>query len=71
MGLMHNDLIESNTIVDKDRIVGLVDWEMAGFFGCDETAEVHRKIRTPQRGTFKNVNLSEERFRHIMWWGDL
>jgi aminoglycoside phosphotransferase (APT) family kinase protein len=30
---MDNDLTKSNCIVDNDKIVGLVDWEMAGFFG--------------------------------------
>ncbi|KAK5998096.1 hypothetical protein PT974_00468 [Cladobotryum mycophilum] len=33
MSFMHNDLSESNCIVDEDTIVGLIDWEMAGFFG--------------------------------------
>lgn len=71
MGFMHNDLTESNCIVDNDRIVGLVDWEMAGFFGWKTAGEVHRRIRTPQREHFANVDLSEARLREIMFWNDL
>jgi hypothetical protein len=71
MGFMHNDFSKSNCIVDKDRIVGLVDWEMAGFFGWKTAGEVHRRIRTPQREHFVNANLTEETLRDIMWWNDL
>ncbi|KAJ2988966.1 hypothetical protein NUW58_g3709 [Xylaria curta] len=69
--LMHNDFTPSNCIVNNDKIVGLVDWEMAGFFGWKTAGEVHRKIRTPQRQHFTNAALSEERLRSIMWWNDL
>jgi RIO-like serine/threonine protein kinase len=68
---MHNDFTEFNCIVDNDRIVGLVDWEMAGFFGWKIAGEVHRRIRTPQRVHFANVNLSEARLQEIMLWNDL
>lgn len=71
MGFMHNDFTESNCIVENDRIVGLVDWEMAGFFGWKTAGEVHRRIRTPQREHFANVDLSEARLREIMFWNDL
>lgn len=70
-GLMHNDFTESNCIVDDDRIVGLIDWEMAGFFGWKTAGEIHRRIRTPQREHFTAANLSEETLRDIMWWRDL
>lgn len=49
MSFMHNDFTESNCIVDNDRIVGLIDWEMAGLFGWKTAGEVHCRIRTPQR----------------------
>lgn len=68
---MHNDFSTSNCIVDDDRIVGLVGWEMAGFFGWKTAGEVHSRIRTPQREHFVNANLSEEKLRDIMWWNDL
>ncbi|KAI0502848.1 kinase-like domain-containing protein [Xylaria bambusicola] len=71
MSFMHNDFTESNCIVDNDRIVGLVDWEMAGFFGWKTAGEVHRRIRTPQREHFANVNLSEARLQEIIFWNDL
>lgn len=71
MGFMHNDFTDSNCLVDDDRIVGLVDWEMAGFWGWSVAAEIHRRVRTPQREHFTKVDLSEERLRDIMWWNDL
>lgn len=71
LGFMHNDLTESNIIVDNGRIVGVVDWEMAGFFGWDKAAEVHRRIRTPQKEHFAQANLSEKKLSEIMWWNDL
>lgn len=71
ISFMHNDFNMSNLIVDHDRIVGLVDWEMAGFIGWKTAGEVHRRIRTPQREHFVNANLSEETLRDIMWWNDL
>lgn len=69
--LMHNDLTESNIIVDKNRIVGIVDWEMAGYFGWKRAAEIHRKIKTPQREHFVHANISEEKLLEIMEWNDL
>lgn len=71
MNFVHNDLSESNIIVDDDRIVGVIDWEMAGFFGWEIAGKVHSLIRTPQREHFANGNLSEERLRDIMFWNDL
>ncbi|KZF19128.1 hypothetical protein L228DRAFT_271388 [Xylona heveae TC161] len=71
MSFMHNDLTESNCIVDNGIIVGLIDWEMAGFFGWKTAGEVHRRIRTPQREHFVNVNLREEQLQGILYWNDL
>lgn len=71
MSFMHNDFTQSNCIVDNDKIVGLIDWEMAGFFGWKTAGEVHRRMRTPQREHFANITLSEERLRDIMYWNDL
>jgi hypothetical protein len=68
---MHNDFSTSNCIVDDDKIVGLVDWEMAGFFGWRTAGEIHSRIRTPQREHFVNAGLSEEMLRDMMWWNDL
>ncbi|PGH09162.1 hypothetical protein GX51_00916 [Blastomyces parvus] len=71
MSFMHNDFTESNCIVDNGAIVGLIDWEMAGFFGWKTAGEVHRRIRTPQREHFVNANLREEQLQDMMFWSDL
>ena len=71
LGFMHNDFAESNCIVDNDKIVGLVDWEMAGFIGWKVAGEIHRRVRTPQREHFADAGLSEKQLRDIMWWNDL
>lgn len=71
IGFMHNDLTDSNIIVDDDKIVGIIDWEMAGFIGWKTAGEIHRRIRTPQREHFANANLSEERLQEMMWWNDI
>ncbi|EPS34137.1 hypothetical protein PDE_09099 [Penicillium oxalicum 114-2] len=71
LSFMHNDFTQSNCIVDNDKIVGLIDWEMAGFFGWKTAGEIHRKIRTPQREHFVNASLSEESLQDIMFWNDL
>jgi hypothetical protein len=71
MSFMHNDFTQSNCIVDNGKIVGLIDWEMAGFFGWKTAGEVHRRIRTPQREHFANASLSEESLQDIMFWNDL
>ncbi|PLB45826.1 kinase-like protein [Aspergillus steynii IBT 23096] len=71
MSFMHNDFTPSNCIVDNDNIVGLIDWEMAGFFGWKTAGEVHRRIRTPQREHLVNASLSEEELQCMMFWNDL
>ncbi|KAI1303326.1 kinase-like domain-containing protein [Xylaria venustula] len=71
VGFMHNDFTTSNCIVDNDKIVGIIDWEMAGFFGWSTAAKIHRRIRTPQREHFVNANLSEETLYDMMLWNDL
>ncbi|KAF5026428.1 hypothetical protein F66182_1493 [Fusarium sp. NRRL 66182] len=71
LSLMHNDFTLSNCIVDNDKIVGLVDWEMAGYFGWKTAAQVHVKIRTPRKESFAALNLSEEVLSDILFWNDL
>lgn len=56
---MHNDFSQSNCIVDKDKIVTLIDWEMAGFFGWKTAGDVHVQIRSPRRQNYASLNLSE------------
>ncbi|KAI3390434.1 hypothetical protein diail_9656 [Diaporthe ilicicola] len=71
LSFMHNDVSLSNCIVDNDKIVGLVDWEMAGFFGWKTAADVHVQIRTPKRANFASLNLPEERLNDVLFWNDL
>ncbi|KAJ5382878.1 hypothetical protein N7517_000789 [Penicillium concentricum] len=55
MNFMHNDLTMSNLIVDDDKIVGLIDWEMAGLFGWRTAGEVHRKVRPHEDPFWKDL----------------
>lgn len=71
LSFMHNDVSLSNCIVDNDKIVGLIDWEMAGFFGWKTAASVHVRIRTPKRENFAALNLPEEMLHDILFWNDL
>ncbi|KAF3173406.1 hypothetical protein TWF788_009153 [Orbilia oligospora] len=69
--LMHNDLGTSNIIVNHDKIVGIIDWEMAGFFGLKRACAVHQQCRTPKREDFANLNLEEEHLADLTSWYDL
>ncbi|KAI1913848.1 hypothetical protein LOZ12_002069 [Ophidiomyces ophidiicola] len=69
--LMHNDLTPSNIIVDDGRIVGVVDWEMAGYFGWQRAADVHVSIRMPKRENFAQLDLEEDFLQDILFWNDL
>ncbi|KLU91007.1 hypothetical protein MAPG_09532 [Magnaporthiopsis poae ATCC 64411] len=72
VGLVHMDQSQSNCIVGRgDRIVAIVDWEMAGFFGWATAADVHRRIRSPRRENYANVNIPEELMRDILYWNDI
>ena len=71
LSFMHNDVSQSNCIVNNDKIVGLIDWEMAGFFGWRTAASVHVRIRTPKRENYASLNLPEEFMRDILFWNDL
>lgn len=55
MSFMHNDFTESNCIVHNDKIVGLIDWEMAGFFGWNTAREVHRTARLHDSSFWKDL----------------
>ncbi|KAI1504569.1 hypothetical protein F5X99DRAFT_19141 [Biscogniauxia marginata] len=71
LSFMHNDVSRSNCIVDNDKIVGLVDWEMAGFFGWKTAASIHVRIRSPRRENYASLNLPEELLDDILFWNDL
>ncbi|EPE04316.1 phd transcription factor [Ophiostoma piceae UAMH 11346] len=71
LAFMHNDFTQSNCIVNDDKIVGLVDWEMAGYFGWKTAGEVHVEIRSPRRENFTSLNLAEDFLADILYWNDL
>ncbi|KAF8252632.1 hypothetical protein K440DRAFT_684722 [Wilcoxina mikolae CBS 423.85] len=71
LGLMHNDLQRSNIIVDKDKIVAVVDWEMAGYFGWKRAAAVYVQIRSPRREDYAHLNLDKKFLDDILFWNDL
>lgn len=55
----------------NDKIVGVIDWEMAGFFGWNRAAKVHRQIRSPRRENYAHLNLDESFLADILYWNDL
>ncbi|KAB2575859.1 hypothetical protein DBV05_g5544 [Lasiodiplodia theobromae] len=72
----HNDLSTSNIIVDRidgqDRIVGVVDWEHAGWIGWRTTAAVHRELRAPLPEMYdKSEFESEEEWNDFFMWKGL
>ena len=70
LGFNHNDLQPSNIIVKDDKIVGIIDWEMSGFFG-ERAAEVHRTMRCPGQEKFTHLNLPKEKVQDLTFWNDL
>ncbi|CAH0017566.1 unnamed protein product [Clonostachys rhizophaga] len=71
---MHNDFTESNTIVNDGKIVGLIDWEMAGYFGWETARQVHLRIRGPRKESFAHLESKEEFkdiLRQMFFWRDL
>jgi hypothetical protein len=50
--LMPNDLCPSNIIVADDKIMAVVDWEMAGFMGWKTAGDIQVKYPDPKAGKF-------------------
>ncbi|KAL6907183.1 kinase-like domain-containing protein [Trichoderma evansii] len=71
LSFMHNDLQPSNIIVQNDQIVGIVDWEHAGWFHWDDVGAIHSQFRIPRREDFAGVQLSEEELSDLEYWGHL
>ena len=44
-GFAHNNMKQSNIIVKDGKIMGIIGWGMAGFFGKESTELVHRRFR--------------------------
>jgi hypothetical protein len=66
----HNDLDRSNIIVNNDRIVGLIDWELAGFFTRQSVSPVHQKIRSPPLERFAHLDITAEALDDLMFWNN-
>ena len=72
IAFMHNDLSRSNIIVDSDKIVGLIDWEMAGYFGWKTAGEIRARIRSPKREDYAGLDyLKDDFFSDLLFWNDL
>ncbi|GME22879.1 Aminoglycoside phosphotransferase [Neofusicoccum parvum] len=67
----HNDMSTGNIIVDGDRIVGVVDWEHAGFLGWRTATLIHREIRAPLEEMYERGEWSEEEWADLFAWKDL
>ncbi|EFW20381.1 hypothetical protein D8B26_003229 [Coccidioides posadasii str. Silveira] len=66
-GLSHNDLLPSNIIVENGKIVGIVGWSNAGYFGYEKSGNVHRRIRCKD----DNGNMIQELWEESSPWHDL
>lgn len=71
LSFMHHDFNTSNIIVHNDKIVGLIDWEMAGYFGWQTSGKVHARIRCPQAEDYLHLNLPKKLMNDILFWNDL
>ncbi|KAK2592816.1 hypothetical protein QQS21_009484 [Conoideocrella luteorostrata] len=71
LSFMHNDLSRSKCIVNDGKIVAVVDWKMAGFFGWKTASDVQVRIRSPRRENYAHLNLPELFLEDILFWNDL
>lgn len=68
----HNNSNECKMIVGRSgKIVGIFDWEMAGYFGLERAGKVHARYRTPRKELYVDSDLSEERIADVCYWNDL
>ena len=71
LGFAHDDFNESYIIVNNDMIVGIIGWEMAGFFGRMRVGNVHSTCWVLKREDFANLNLNEESTVDLIYWNEL
>ncbi|KAL1640035.1 COMPASS (complex proteins associated with Set1p) component [Diplodia intermedia] len=76
----HNDLSTSNIIIvdggdpatGRPSVVGIVDWEHAGWIGWRTTAAVHRELRAPLPDMYDRDEFgSEAEWRDFFMWKGL
>ncbi|KAH7051199.1 hypothetical protein B0J12DRAFT_80290 [Macrophomina phaseolina] len=68
----HNDMSTGNIIIDDDRIVGVVDWEHAGWIGWRTAALLHKEVRAPLPEMFDRKEFaSDEEWEDAFLWKKL
>ncbi|CAI7670988.1 unnamed protein product [Penicillium bialowiezense] len=60
----HNDLSQSNIIIQNGRVVGITGWRQCGYFGNSRAKEIHRLLRSPDSASQNGVAGSGD-------WADL
>lgn len=68
---MHNDLNRGNIIVKDDRVVAVVDWELAGRFSFEGVRWVHEHLRPPRRREYDRDEMTAEEWDDLFSWEDL
>ncbi|KAI0098353.1 hypothetical protein F4776DRAFT_650563 [Hypoxylon sp. NC0597] len=69
LGFAHNDFQDSNIIVMDGKITGVIDWEMAGYFGLHRAGRIHKEVRCSNN--YEKANLTEEQLADLNYWKDL
>lgn len=64
----HNDMVRSNIIVDRARVVAITGWRQSGYFGHERAKRIHRLLRIPERS---HIFSSGERSTQDQAWADL
>lgn len=70
LGLMHNHLTKDKIIVNNDKIVGVIDWKRAGYFGLARSAYVHEWTLFGLEVEC-SAHFSGEKLAELLFWNDL
>lgn len=68
---VHNGFWPTNLIVIDGEIVGVVDWEMAGYFPWLATRSVHLRVRSPDVASCARLTLDEDSVKDVLRWEEL
>jgi hypothetical protein len=71
MSFMHGGFSRSNVLVDDDESIGVVDWEMAGFFGWKQLRGSCPDPNAEEGETSLCPILQEHFQTDILFWNDL
>ncbi|KAL4926230.1 putative PHD transcription factor [Aspergillus undulatus] len=66
--LTHNNMLLSNIVVNNHRIVGLIGWREAGYFGFGKADKVHRQVRVPRLVAEVESGVG---LQNVATWADL